>query len=221
MPCAHAALRIPRKLLTEITKHHGPEFVKIGVRPGSVDWFFDKHHIEVKDVINDPADYDFDDDQEDDDYQYPKYRKLLEQVVTEVDHLRERWEELEDHLPPTLFSVSMKSDAMDTILQIAKIINAPSNPAAVRMSGGTPDYHVVRYCTDSGLMRNDIVTILGASNTNTGEFSKYEVLPEFALQDRDTNPFPIWLASRAYDDYTNDEIVDDDDKVDDVDIDEE
>ena len=143
--------------------------------------------------------------------------------MTEVDHLRERWEELEDHLPPTLFSVSMKSDAMDTILQIAKIINAPSNPAAVRMSGGTPDYHVVRYCTDSGLMRNDIVTILGASNTNTGEFSKYEVLPEFALQDRDTNPFPIWLASRAYDDddYTNDEIVDDDDKVDDVDIDEE
>lgn len=217
MPCEHAALHVSERLLVELTKDCGPSFVKIGIRPGSVDWFLGERHIEERKVINHFDNHDLDDPDEEDDCLYPDYEKLLKHTVKEVDRLRDVWEELEQHIPPSAFSVFLDEESMSTILQIAQAIGSPSRPATVRISGGTPDYNVVRYCTGGGLLRNDIVTILGARTTvESGEFSKFEVLPEFTLRKQEHVPFPIWDAYRSFnddDDYTDDDI--DDESLDD------
>ncbi len=202
MPFEHAALKIPRTLLSDLQKKEGPESVRIILNPSSVEWFLDDTPMVVKDIINHPVDYDFDDeDEESYDYNYPDYSKLMKLVSTEVDRLREKWIELEDQIWPSAFSTSFDFNTISTIEQIARVVNQPEHDdnTAIRISGCTPDYHIVRYFARGGGFRNDVFSILGArtSDATTG-LSKYEWIPEFAVHDEHKGPFPIWLAHRTF-----------------------
>ena len=218
MPFEHAALKIPRALLSDLQKKEGPESVRIILNPSSVEWFLNDTPIVVKDLIQHPVDHDFDDEDEDEeryDYNYPDYTNLMKLVSTEIDRLREKWIELEDQIWPSAFSTSLDFNTISTIEQIARVVNQPDHDdnTAIRISGCTPDYHIVRYFARGGGFRNDVFSILGArmSDSTTG-LSKYELIPEFAVHDEHKGPFPIWLAYRAFP-TDDDEIEVEDDEI--------
>ena len=159
-------------------------------------------------------------DENQSDYYYPGYRELIARVVDEVDKLEEPIA-FDD---AAAFSVPLGLTTMSTILKIASILGEPSHnidgswregeAASIIVSGGTPHYHIVRYCTLGGYLRTNILSIIGArSNKNLGT-STVEMFPEFALKDGCDRPTSIW------DTFTDDGATDSEDDDDDSDDDE-
>ena len=97
MPLNHIALQVTSDILTELTCSTGPETVRIELRPGYVDWFFDEVRIIEKSI-------DYTDDKNE--MHYPDYGELISNSINEVSHLVELWDELEKRIFPAAFGVS-------------------------------------------------------------------------------------------------------------------
>ena len=204
MPFGHAALYIPDLLLSRLTSKVGPATIKIILNPDSVDWYFGDSHISVNITIDHPEDYDEDDNEHTTDYKYPSYEDLITRAIQEVDEL----DEPESFSADSAFSVTLGMSAMKTIYQIATLLGEPSHnidgawregeAASMMMSGGTPNFHVVRYASVSGFPNNSIMSLVGSRSAKALGTSSVELFPEFALKEGCDRPARIW------DDYSDD-----------------
>lgn len=211
MPFGHACLLISQEILHALIADEGPEYVQIEVYEyDSVVWIFGERKIEAQNTMIRGKECDEDSDDNDADFHYPDYADLISRAIDETERLTKRWGDLEDQIFPSALSVSIGPDDMKVLLRIRDLISPPGQPMPLQISGATPDYHIVRYYSRTGNLRNDIFSILGARPCRMPELSKFEIFPAFALKESDA-PFSIW---RQYRDYT-DASIDDEDDVDD------
>lgn len=216
MPHDHIALHISSDILSALVSLSGPERVRIVLLPDAAEW-----HIGDKKITEESVDYSY--FQGDEDRHYPNYTVLISQSVREVEKLIETWNDLERHIFPSAFSVTLDSIQIEMINKIANLLT-PHKPTPILISGGTPDYHVVRYCSPGGSLRHDVFTLIGARTQQLDDFSKYNIFPSFAFIGNDKQ-FPIWTAFRDYDDstelpddeYIDDEVLDEDELEEDQD----
>lgn len=231
MPFNHAALRVTPNLLSKLTNRWGPESVEISLKPYEIVWKFDNDDtVTITDLIDEMND-EIDGEQIKYGYHYPDHKALIRKVIEELGDLQNVGD-----VYGAAFSVALGAKTTQLLVRIARILGLPSNKiegnwregeaASFLITGGTPNYHIVRYFGPDGYFRNDIFTLVGSRENIVLEPSS-SVLPEFALRDGRDRPTYLWedeeqepkprSDGRASgeimsedDTYTDDEIIDGD-----------
>ena len=195
MPFDHAALIVTPELLNKLTSSDGPEEVKITILEDQIDWTFNEGEtVTITDII-DYSEDEIDGELQHDDYHYPDYRELVRRAAKEIADFQGAHD-----VKASAFSVALGANTTQLLVRIVKSLGLPSDKiegrwregesSAFLITGGTPNYHVVRYYDHHGYFRNDIFTLIGSSKR--GLHPSPHLFPEFALREGLHRPNRVW-----------------------------